>query len=303
MNKSVLVVTGSHDLTCDYVIEKHPAVSFYRFDIDHFSQYNVSFSDYGFLIENDTGQISTDTCQSIYYRKPRLEDLSEAFNAKYHDFAHAECYAIVEGIVESFAGRCLSRPSILRKANNKILQLSVAKTAGFRMPKSLITNSPSAKAKFFDGQTIIKPLASGTIDVEGQKEYVQTNLVDESIDDSLLKYAPAYFQGYIEKDYELRLTFVGMDVYSVRIDSENKIDWRKRGNNVSYSAEAVPQDIYEKCLKFMKNLDMEFGCFDFLVKDGEYIFLEMNANGQWAWLEFETGLEISSSIVKFLTRK
>ena len=46
---------------------------------------------------------------------------------------------------------------------------------------------------------------------------------------------------------------------------------------------------------------MKFGCFDFIIKDDLWFFLEMNANGQWAWLEFETGLNISGAIIDFLT--
>jgi len=45
---------------------------------------------------------------------------------------------------------------------------------------------------------------------------------------------------------------------------------------------------------------MEFGCFDFIVNNDEWYFLEMNSNGQWAWLEFETGSPISQEIVEYL---
>lgn len=49
-------------------------------------------------------------------------------------------------------------------------------------------------------------------------------------------------------------------------------------------------------------LSISFGAID-LVRDknGDYIFLEINPNGQWAWVEMETGLKISDEIIKFLT--
>lgn len=129
---------------------------------------------------------------------------------------------------------------------------------------------------------------------------MQTNLYDDKYDLSLLKYTPAYFQHYIQKDYEVRVTFVGKESFSVKIESENPVDWRKIGNKITYSKFEIPENIYENCLLYLEKTNMEFGCFDFIVHHDEWYFLEMNSNGQWAWLEFETGLQISKEIVDYL---
>ncbi|WP_226859539.1 hypothetical protein [Enterobacter cloacae complex sp. P14RS] len=50
----------------------------------------------------------------------------------------------------------------------------------------------------------------------------------------------------------------------------------------------------------MKKLDLKFGCFDFIVSGGEWYYLEVNANGQWVWLEIELGLDISKKIMDYL---
>jgi hypothetical protein len=39
-----------------------------------------------------------------------------------------------------------------------------------------------------------------------------------------------------------------------------------------------------------------------LNKRGEYIFLEMNPNGQWAWIEKRLGFDISGEILNHLSR-
>ena len=36
---------------------------------------------------------------------------------------------------------------------------------------------------------------------------------------------------------------------------------------------------------FMNETGYRFGRFDFIRKDGELWFLELNSNGQWAWLD------------------
>lgn len=64
----------------------------------------------------------------------------------------------------------------------------------------------------------------------------------------------------------------------------------------------LPVEIEQKCIQLTKMLSISFGAID-LVRDknGDYIFLEINPNGQWAWVEMETGLKISDEIIKFLT--
>jgi glutathione synthase/RimK-type ligase-like ATP-grasp enzyme len=49
---------------------------------------------------------------------------------------------------------------------------------------------------------------------------------------------------------------------------------------------------------------LSFGAIDIIKKlNGEYVFLEINPNGQWAWLETELDLKISDEIINYLTLK
>ena len=48
-------------------------------------------------------------------------------------------------------------------------------------------------------------------------------------------------------------------------------------------------------------LELQYGAFDFILdKFGNHYFLEVNPNGQWAWIEHLAGLPISKEIVKCL---
>ena len=53
----------------------------------------------------------------------------------------------------------------------------------------------------------------------------------------------------------------------------------------------------------MAALNLEYGAID-LIKDrnGNYIFLEINPAGEWAWLENDLGLPISDSFIKLFYR-
>jgi glutathione synthase/RimK-type ligase-like ATP-grasp enzyme len=51
----------------------------------------------------------------------------------------------------------------------------------------------------------------------------------------------------------------------------------------------------------MDRLQIEYGALDFVVQpDGAWIFLEVNAMGQFLWIEDLTGLNISDEIVEWL---
>lgn len=300
MKDTILIITSSFDQTCDYLISKFEKIDFFRFNMDYFSTYKISISADRFSISNQYREVNSENCKAIYFRKPTREDLSGIYETKYHDFAYKECYSIIEGLAEYFPGRCLSRPSIMRKAGNKIYQALIAKEVGLKIPPLMITNDKKSVDLITSQTSIVKPLATGAIIERNEKEYVQTNLFISRYDLSTLNYTPSYFQQYMKKDYEVRATFVGRKEFTVRIDSTDQIDWRRAGNNISYKISSLPKSVYESCLRLLEKSNMEFGCFDFIVNEDEWYFLEMNSNGQWAWLEFETGLSISEEIIGYL---
>lgn len=301
MKNKILIITSSYDHTCDYIINRYSSINFFRLNTDYFSTYKVSFDLSGFKIENNLGEeINSANCKSIYYRKPASENLMNIIDSKYHAFSLKESLSLIDGIVESFSGRSLSKPSIMRRADNKILQVHIAQQTGFIIPELSITNNKLEVDKLGGDKTIVKPISVGYVSYDDKKEYVQTNEYNPNVNNDGLKYSPTYFQKYIKKDYEVRATFVLNQAFTVKIISKDEIDWRRKNNTLEYKLIDIPNDIYEKCLIFMSKNNINFGCFDFIVSDGEWYFLEMNANGQWAWLEFEVGCNISSAIVGYL---
>lgn len=301
MQPLILIITSSFDKTCDYLQAKYKSANFFRFNTDLFYQYHVSFTANGFSITNESNfNVNTLNCSAIYYRKPAHQSLSTIIDKHYHNFTHRECLAFIDGITDSFDGVCLSQPSRMRVADNKILQVKAAKSVGFTIPEFSICNNSDFVNKKENDTSIVKPLASGHILKDGYKEIIQTNLYDSSVVNDALAYTPVYFQSYQEKDYEVRLTIVNKKGFCVKIVSDNQVDWRKLNNKIMYETIDTPDYIFSMCLDYMKFFSLRFGCFDFIVKDGRWYFLEMNANGQWLWLEFETKLPISDEIMRAL---
>ena len=57
----------------------------------------------------------------------------------------------------------------------------------------------------------------------------------------------------------------------------------------------------KKCLELNSKLKLNFSAIDFILDvEKRLIFLEINPNGQWAWIEKRLGHNISNAITDFL---
>ena len=109
------------------------------------------------------------------------------------------------------------------------------------------------------------------------------------------------FQQYLEKDFELRITIVGEQVFAVKIHSQKnkktELDWRKDQLHVEYELFKLPDHIKIKLLKLHQAFGLFYGAYDFIVdQGGDYHFLEVNPAGQWLWMEEIIQLNISEKL-------
>ncbi|ELC8362426.1 MvdC/MvdD family ATP grasp protein [Clostridium perfringens] len=300
--KKILIITSSVDYTVDYIIRKYnKKYIFYRVNIDMFDRYefNVSY-DNGFSISNKRWNIKESEIDAIYYRKPMLPDLT-CYEECYRKMISQDIISYVNGFVDSFNGKVLSKPSILRKSENKVYQMKLAREVGFKFPMSSIgTNVLEINSIIMKG-AVIKPLTTGKIINEDTCELIQTSMIENCIDEEI-SLTPLYLQEYINKSYEVRVTIINKKVFGVKIDAYNRVDWRIQQNKNKYSVIDIPKEIKAKCFKIMDLMNLEFGAFDFIVDNNKFIFLEINPNGQWLWLEKELGLNISKEIMHYLGR-
>lgn len=303
--KMLLIVTSSIDCTVDYIIGKYSyRVKFFRLNVDELSRYEICIGDSDFWSVFDRDRkilLKSEDVASIYYRKPMFPDLRE-YEDVYHEMIRSDIYAVIAGIVNSFDGKVLSRPNILRTAENKIGQLIYVKKRNWIIPESFIGNKTNSQRKFLRRKSIIKPLTMGTVHNGNFCEMYQTNIFSQAEDDIAL--TPIYLQEYVEKQFEVRLTIINGVFFPVRIDTKDKIDWRKDYENHVYSLIDCPIDIRQKCLEMLSYYNLKFGAFDFIVTpNNEWVFLELNPNGQWLWLEKALNISISKEIIVFLEKK
>lgn len=183
-------------------------------------------------------------------------------------------------------------------SNSKILQLRLAKAVGLPIPDTLISNEPDAIRRFVDRHqergVIYKPFSPHTWDLEdgGAAHLPTTKITEDKLpQDQVLRLTPGIFQELVPKRCEIRLTMMGAHPVAVEIDSqsrpETQIDWRAgRPTDLVIVPHMVPEDIVGKCRALMANLNIAFGCFDFIITPEEdYVFIEVNEMGQFTWVE------------------
>ncbi|GEL12033.1 RimK-like ATP-grasp domain-containing protein [Flavobacterium glycines] len=303
-NKTILIITHKEDYTSDFVINKLNLrnVKYKRFNCEDIINKNYKI-DNNFKLEFD-GETNFG---SVWFRRTKLP-IIENQNLAEKAYLLSEYESLLKNLFSTIDAKWLSNPFSIYQAENKLYQLRLAKSLGFKTPNTLVTNSKEDLKTFYFNNSksvIIKPLSQSRINNNNETEYIFTNILKESHIEELEKYdlTPCIFQEKIEKSIELRVTVVGKNVFTAGVNSQileaTKTDWRKE--KLEFYPEEIPNDIKEKCISLVKMLNLKFGAIDLIKdKEGNYIFLEINPNGQWAWIENETGLNISDSIINEL---
>ncbi len=314
----ILLITNKDDLTCDFIVRevKKNGIDFYRFNTEELTKsvfVTLNFFNNKFEINDRNLSHVVDITQftSVYYRRPELPILNNNLTSGEQKFILNEIIYTLEGIYRVLK-KCFWISSVysIREAENKPFQLSLAKAIGFKIPNSIITNDFLEGLNFFkenNSNCIIKPIKSGLIENESGNQVIFTSKLSNFPDENdKIESCPIYIQEHIKKLADIRVIVVGKMIFSTLIDSQanenTTVDWRKGNQKLTHTKIKLPKDISQLCKKLLIELNLSFGAID-LVKDidGNYIFLEINPNGQWAWIELRTGYEISREIVKLFT--
>jgi glutathione synthase/RimK-type ligase-like ATP-grasp enzyme len=201
----------------------------------------------------------------------------------------------------------------IQKAESKPRQLQLAAQLGFRVPETLFTSDSGAAKQFITshGQVVTKHMASHSPIVNGKLHYFYaTKLSSENIPDlGGLNIGPAIFQEAIDVAQGLRITVVGEHVFAAGVhdvhhqDHPDITDWRRAYNkeNTRFESFNLPKELQDRCVALTKALGLQFGAIDIMLDTkGKYWFLEINPNGQWAFVEEDTGLPIGEAIAHLL---
>jgi len=247
---------------------------------------------------------------SVWYRRMRTPAKPEAMDSGIYEFCLHESRATLLGSILGLTTRWMSHPAAIWSSEFKPFQLSLAAQIGLTIPPTIITNDPDAIKKAFDqfGAMIAKPVRRGHITNEGRTSAIFTSQVlREHLDEiESARYSPAIYQALIPKRYDIRVTIVGRQVFAAAIDSQSDpaaaIDWRlTRNPALPHHSTRLPEQLLDQLRRLMELLGLTFGAIDLVQKtDGEFVFLEVNPNGQWVWLDRTLDMGISEAVAEWL---
>lgn len=265
------------------------------------------------LLCTSQGEVELAELTSIWYRRPGLMGSSGPTLSRY---CRSETAETVTGLFESLERATKVRwlpgsPARQRTAECKIDQLVRAEALGLEIPPTLITNQPEEFLRFHrehGGKVISKIGSSASFALEYPHlvRYTEPVTRADLIHLDRLRNAPVIFQAYVPKEVELRVTVVASEVFAAEIHSQRsrhaRFDWRRYDlAHTPHLPHTLPAEIQQACLDLVHGFGLSYGAIDFIVRpDGRYIFLELNPNGQYLWIEELTGLPISAAICRLL---
>ena len=303
----ILVLTASDDATADYLCARldEALASYVRVNTD------TDFLDAAFSYADNQPQVflgsrnplRADCISSVWYRRPKPIRVSGAYDDQ-HEEHHAalEWTSALEGFLGHIAeSRWINHPAQIALAMPKLLQLTLAAQLGLATPKTLISTRAEELTGFWhelNGRVVVKPLHAGHIERQdsGRDSVIYTNRVHEY---DLLRLAnstkvPTFFQEEIPEKKDIRVTMVdGHYVAHILTPSSPVIDIRR--NNMAgmyYEFIPLPDDVANRTRQLMDKMHLRFGAIDFAMdRSGRWWFLEINPNGQWAWMDLVAGAQ------------
>lgn len=307
----LLLVTNRRDITTDYVVAElqRRDIPYFRLNTEQLPQALCTMSPFprqAWSIEIDGRCITGKQITAAYFRRPGAPSIPAAVSdGGERAYVEAEWSSFLKSLYTRLEGVWLNSPTDIWLAEDKPKQLLLAHEIGFNVPLATITNDiDSARQVAQRAPAIGKPLRQALISGEQERVIFTTRLGKlKDADASAIALAPFIVQSEIRKKYDVRVTAVGDKLFATAIwsqeCSETEVDWRQGSRpDLKHERICLPELVQEQCRELLHRLNLRYGAIDFICDEaGVLWFLEINPNGQWAWIENLTGYRIAEAIV------
>lgn len=317
----IIILTQANDPHADRVEELlgQRGADFARFNPALFpTQAGISLS--GSTAENlraelqwDGRTIDLEAVEAVWYRRPEFPAADPRItDPRTRALVEGECYAVLSDLWQTLEARWLpGRPEAVQQAQNHAPQLKLARGLGFEIPPTLITNRKADVLEFYrrHGGNVVSQLARFSWFETVGRDFCRYTEVVSQRDLGYahsIRYCPMIFQAYVPKRVELRVTVVGSQVFAAEIRSQEtnhtRHDWRRYDQfKTPYVPHELPDELADRCVRLVECLGLSFGAIDLIqTPDGRCVFLEINPNGQYLWVEQAARLPISEAICDLL---
>lgn len=314
----ILILTNKRDITADFIVSELNAqnASFIRLNTEDLpTGYSViSLPDLEMSLTHHGKTVDlVKSVRVIWNRRPGKpydnEPAESRPSAAVQNYVNNQWLVWLEGLQLLQDVTWINHPQMNYLAENKIRQLKRASELGFKIPRTLITNDPNQVSKLAvnkKDQLIAKALHSPLIEEVDEDYFIFTNNIPnvDNLDIDEIKICPSIFQEKLSPKIDYRVTVVGENVFTVRIDSEtndhDEIDWRMQKEGLRFKLVDLQPELEDKCRQYVQSLNLLFGAIDFIEYNNEMYFLEINPNGEWGWLQKPHNIPIAESLAELM---
>lgn len=319
----LLIITNKSDLASDYLILRlnEVGIPFLRFNTEELGRgaildinITAKTADFSLVIE-EKGALDRSSVSGVYFRQPVAPEPEADVQPSDREFAKRELRESLRSLWRLIEPeKWLNHPRHLWLASNKIEQLSVALSLGFEVPDTCVTTSEALVRDFYDrhnGKIIAKAVKHGFYRRGSSVTVAPTQRVDRDFLERFAGFAalPTIYQREIPKAFDVRVIVLDGNVFATAIHSqehpETTVDWRVwdfEKLEMKHERIKLPCQIETLCKEITRRYNLRFSAIDLvLTPSGTWYFLEMNPNGQWAWIEAKVGYPIRDTIIHCLS--
>lgn len=268
--------------------------------IDWLSNYQISFFRHNLDIDNKPKSFTfIESVDSYWYRKGIIDPIINIKHQEIYDYLKENNVKIFE-YQEYLLSSKKNLNSYSTSKLNKLIVLTLAKKIGLQIPNTKVMNSNEFLN--FSDNLIYKPINEGGI-IKLSSDTIINCLTQKYNYSNNLNFSHTLFQEEIVKKYELRIFYLNGKLWSMAIFSQNNsktsVDFRNYDNKkpnrqVPYN---LPQEIKEKLIILMNNLNLKSGSIDMIVsKNNDYVFLEVNPVGQFGMVSYPCNYNLEEQI-------
>jgi hypothetical protein len=306
----ILIVTATDDLHAVAVCARVRQLGYsdvHIFECDRIAQrfslsYRVDKSGViDRLVTSEGKEISISGAKVIWLRRMRANQSLQfpLTDSAANEIINNDCRGGFSGFLATkFSGKWISDPEASIRASDKIHQLTIAERNGFRIPKTLVTQSYEDLLQFFEEcnrQLIVKTV------VGVNEPFLQTIKIDDParFERSAYEAAPAIYQELVDGSDHLRLLCFGEQSLCGRISTQ-ELDWRLN-LQANISAWTVPEHLHKMIRSTLDDLGLAMGVMDIKINaNGDYVWFEVNPQGQFIFLEPLTKIHFIEEFSRYL---
>lgn len=282
-----LLITSSYDATSDLLIAKIGSDKFIRINYDRPRDWSIYLTESDIRIDTFQANFrSTDIAKCIW-RKPFISEPSdEPFDEEYSKQEWKYTLYEIASLMKSQGKLWMNFP-IPDYLAGKLMQQRVAKEFFQVAPAELTVNNRPKST----GERIAKSLSS-TPFADGKVLYT-VDVSNKELSSDIW-----FIQEKINASFDVTVVYLYGQVFAYSLDrsSLKTLDWRKEQftQAMNWSSYKLDVTAIKAISDFMSQFGLVYGRLDFLLNadNNGLVFLEVNKNGQWAWLDptFENGL-------------